>query len=139
MTVYTGSCHCRSIRLKLDTARPLADIPVRLGSDPLSRRHALRLATDPDASFEIRGDLRAVQRYAFAQKLVDFVVCRVCGTCVGVMAKVGDKTIGAPSVACMDEWEGFAKPSARIVLQSDAIEEKRRQLLEVLMPTRLDV
>lgn len=139
MAVFTGSCHCRSIRMRFETSHVLADLPVRLGGDPLSRRHALRLVSDPLGSFEIRGDLRAVQRYSYNQKLVEFVICRVCGSCVGVMAKVGDKTVGAASVACMDDWEGFAKPSAKIVLQSDDIDERRRQLLELFMPTKLDV
>jgi hypothetical protein len=107
MAVYTGSCECRSIRVRFETARPLADLPVLGCKCGFCRRHTARLTADPAGRLEIKGDLRALQRYKFAHKVSEFILCRICGSYVGNFAQIGGQGLGAVSVMCLDDWEGL--------------------------------
>jgi hypothetical protein len=78
-----GSCHCGALSLRLDTARPPAELPVRVCGCSFCARHRPRYTTDPAGHVTIRAASEPVLgRYRFGLRLADFLLCRTCGVFV---------------------------------------------------------
>lgn len=78
-----GSCHCGAITLQLDTARPPADLPVRVCGCTFCARHRPAYTTDPAGHVTIRAARHDdLARYRFGLRLADFLICRTCGVFV---------------------------------------------------------
>lgn len=127
MAVFTGSCECRSIRVRFETSRPLPELPVYGCKCSLCRRHNGRLTSDPQGRLDIKGDVRALQRYRFAHKVSEFIICRICGTYVANVAQFGGsggQLVGAVSVMCLDDWEGLIAEPKFMPYQGIEAEQK---------------
>jgi len=81
-----GSCHCGALTVALDTARPPADLPVRVCGCGFCLRHRPTYTTDPAGHVTLRatgeGDL---VRYRFGLRLADFLICRTCGVFIAAL------------------------------------------------------
>ena len=78
---YTGSCHCRAVRVAFETAKPLAPRACRCG---FCRKHGARSVSDPDGAASIEWDLEPI-RYHFASRAADYLICARCGVYVGAI------------------------------------------------------
>ena len=78
-----GSCHCGDISLRFETERSPAELPVTICGCSFCLKHRPRFTNDPGGSLAIAyRDESCVNRYRFALKLADFLVCRTCGVFV---------------------------------------------------------
>lgn len=84
--VFEGRCHCGAIGFSFHASRPPAQWAVRACQCSFCRRHGARTTSDPDGSvtFQI-ADASKLQRYRFATRSADFLICRGCGAYVAVL------------------------------------------------------
>ena len=85
MIEYLARCHCGVLTARYRTAIATAAWPVRACQCSFCRSHGALATSDPKGSLEFRStDPALVQRYRFGGRTADFLVCRECGTYVGV-------------------------------------------------------
>lgn len=85
-----GECHCGAIQATLVTSKPADTLQVRACQCGFCTRHGAMTVSDPAgrATFVMReGQLQA---YQFATRTGTSLICKTCGTYVGVMLKDGD-------------------------------------------------
>ncbi len=81
--MFEGSCHCGALTIRLETARPASELPVRVCGCTFCVKHRPRYTSDPAGHATIRiADDAAVSRYRFGLRLADFLICRTCGVFV---------------------------------------------------------
>ncbi len=95
MKSYRGSCHCSAIGFEYRTSLPPAEWSIRACQCAFCRAHDALSASDPS------GELRFVaekpdrlQRYRFALRTADFLLCRECGVYIGATIQIGDSRRG---------------------------------------------
>ena len=86
MSEYSGQCFCGAIGYDYRTPAPPADWSVRACQCAFCRAHDALSTSDP------AGDLRFhaanpdnLQRYRFAMRTADFLLCRECGVYIGAV------------------------------------------------------
>jgi hypothetical protein len=125
--IYKGSCHCGAISFRLRTSQPANQWVVRACQCSFCRSHGARTTSDPSGSvtFQI-ADASKLQRYRFASRSADFLICRDCGVYLGAVftsthrqfATLNINTIRAPlevpaAVAISYEGESLEQKQAR--------------------------
>lgn len=84
--VFEGRCHCGAIGFSFRASQPPARWAVRACRCSFCRRHGARTTSDPDGSVTFRiADASKLQRYRFATRSADFLICRDCGAYVAVL------------------------------------------------------
>ena len=80
MNAHRGSCHCGNIEIRLESERPLSELPLRACDCTFCRKHGVRSVTDPRgrARIEVR-EAAELSRYVFGLRTSEFLVCRRCG------------------------------------------------------------
>lgn len=77
---FSGSCHCKNLRLHLETLRAPEAFAVRRCTCTFCVRHQPRYISDPQGSVAIHvDDQTLLGRYRFGLGLADFLFCRRCG------------------------------------------------------------
>jgi hypothetical protein len=99
---HEGACHCRAIGFEYRTALEPHDWPIRACQCTFCRRHGGLSTSDP------RGSLRffehvpgTLNRYRFARKTTDFLICRRCGAYIGATMESGGKGYGIINVRAL--------------------------------------
>ncbi len=96
---YEGRCHCRAIGFVYHTALAPEEWPIRACQCTFCRVHAALTTSDPAGSLVfVEGKPEALNRYAFALKTADFLVCRNCGAYIGAMTPSGERRFGIINV-----------------------------------------
>ncbi len=84
--VYEGRCHCGAIAFELTMPQPASKWTIRACQCRFCRTHGARTTSDPGGSVRFRvADERKLNRYRFASKSADFMICRECGAYVASM------------------------------------------------------
>lgn len=87
-----GTCHCGNLSYELHTRVPLDEVRPRACDCRFCRMHAARNWSDPEGTAVVRiRDARHLQRYRFALRTADFLICTVCGAYLGAVLGEGDK------------------------------------------------
>lgn len=88
--VVKGSCHCGNLTYELVTATPPERIRARACGCRFCRVHAARNWSNPGGAVTIRVvDPARLQRYRFAQRTADYLICRTCGAYLGALLSEG--------------------------------------------------
>ena len=92
---YTGSCHCGSIGYDYFTAIPPAEWSIRACQCAFCRAHDALSTSDRRGriAFSAR-DPTLLQRYRFALRTADFLLCRNCGVYIGAVIETGSGCFG---------------------------------------------
>lgn len=94
-----GQCHCGSIRTTFDTSKPPSELGVRECQCSFCRRHQAVNTSDPQGSFRVDGKAAGVERYRFAMRTADFLICRTCGVYFAAVIGMGDRMFSTMNVA----------------------------------------
>lgn len=103
MADYAGSCHCGAIGFRYTTARQPADWSVRACQCRFCRMHDALSTSDTqgELAFSCK-DADALQRYRFALRTADFLLCRNCGVYVGAVIEVDGRHFGIINTHALD-------------------------------------
>ena len=90
MTDYAGGCHCGAIGFLFNTSLAPADWSIRACQCAFCRAHGALSTSDPRGSLRFTAvNPRHLQRYRFALKTADFLLCKNCGVYVGAVIETG--------------------------------------------------
>ncbi|MGI9301753.1 MAG: hypothetical protein ACR2RB_03465 [Gammaproteobacteria bacterium] len=82
----TGQCHCGNVSFELSTSVPVSGIEARACDCSFCRVHGAQNWTDANGSATIRvKDSNQLQRYLFALRTAEFLICTTCGAYAGAV------------------------------------------------------
>ena len=91
MRSHPGSCHCGAIGFDYRTSLPPAEWSIRACQCAFCRAHDALSASDPNGELSfVARDPDRLQRYRFALRTADFLLCRDCGVYIGAVIEIGD-------------------------------------------------
>lgn len=83
---FEGACHCGAIGFTYATAVPPDQWSIRACQCGFCRAHDALSTSDPGGRLSFRAaDRSMLQRYRFALKTADFLLCRNCGVYIGAV------------------------------------------------------
>ncbi|MDH3337318.1 MAG: aldehyde-activating protein [Gammaproteobacteria bacterium] len=92
---YDGACHCGAIRFRYATAIDPVNWPVRACQCRFCRMHDALSTSDPLGTLQFSASSDEIlQRYRFALKTADFLICRRCGVYVGAVIDTAEGKFG---------------------------------------------
>ena len=95
MTDYEGSCHCGAVGFRYTTDRPPHAWSVRACQCSFCRKHDALSTSDTAGQLRFQcDDPNALQRYRFALRTADFLLCRRCGVYVGAVLDIAGERYG---------------------------------------------
>lgn len=91
MQTFSGRCHCANLGYEMTTAIAVDDIRARACDCRFCRLHGARNWSDAGGRTAITiADEALLQRYRFALKTADFLICRRCGVYLGAVLTASD-------------------------------------------------
>jgi hypothetical protein len=90
LKAYDAGCHCGAIACTFSTAVPPEEWSIRACQCAFCRAHDALSTSDPRGRLVFRADdPEKLQRYQFALKTADFLLCRNCGVYLGAVIETG--------------------------------------------------
>ncbi|MDX1516650.1 MAG: hypothetical protein R3288_07415 [Woeseiaceae bacterium] len=95
MTHYEGQCYCGAIGFDYATDVPPPDWSIRACQCRFCRAHDALSTSDPGGKLRFTAsDPEQLQRFRFAMKTADFLLCRNCGVYIGAVIETGHGRFG---------------------------------------------
>lgn len=93
--IYEGRCHCGAIAYEYSTRLPPNQWSVRACQCRFCRAHDALSTSDPNGELRfVSEDSSQLQRYRFALKTADFLLCRNCGVYIGAVIETDSGRFG---------------------------------------------
>lgn len=111
---HEGGCHCGNLRWRFETARTLGEFAPRACDCDFCSRHRAAWVSDSQGMLRLEvHHATGLQRYRQGSSQAEFMVCRVCGVLVAVVARSEDgRLLGAVNRNAFDQCDGFAEATA---------------------------
>jgi hypothetical protein len=115
MSAFDGSCHCGAIAYAYRTELPLGAWSVRACQCSFCRSHAGVTTSDPSGTLEFfERTPGALNRYRFANRTADYLICRNCGIYLGAIFTSARGRFGIVNVNAMQHRPaGLPPPEAK--------------------------
>jgi hypothetical protein len=89
---FAGGCHCGNLSFVFEASAPLETLGLRADMCGFCRAHGARNTSDPSGAMRIQVRAGArLERYRFALKTADFLICRTCGVYIGALLEEGGR------------------------------------------------
>ena len=141
MTRLTGGCHCRNIRVELETDLAPSSFEPRACQCSFCRQHQSRAISDSNGRLRIAvADGELLSRYQFGMKSIEFLVCRICGVYVAgfLPDPTDDKAFATLMVSALDQRDGFPAPVPKNY-DDQAREDRTERRRKVWTPASLAI
>lgn len=86
---YSGECHCGKVKAFFETQKTPQELGVRTCQCVFCRRHGAANISDPEGKVTIDASPDDMNRYSFALRTADFLICRHCGVYVAAVMGEG--------------------------------------------------
>jgi hypothetical protein len=101
--VYKGSCHCGAIGFRYHATQQPGSWSIRACQCAFCRAHQALSTSDPKARIEfMAASPSLLNRYRFAQRTADFLVCSQCGVYIGALIETARGRFGIVNVNALD-------------------------------------
>lgn len=134
-----GECHCGAIQATLDATKPAEALQVRACQCGFCTRHGAMTVSDPagHATFIMReGQLQA---YQFATRTGTSLICKTCGTYVGVMLKDGDDVWSVMNVRGLAIRELAERTAEPVTYDNETAEQRIARRKAKWTPTTIQL
>lgn len=97
----TGTCHCGAVKAVFETSKTPAELGVRECQCAFCRRHGAVNTSDPRGLFTVECRADDLERYRFALRTADFLICKHCGVYFAAVIGEGDAIYSTVNVAAL--------------------------------------
>lgn len=136
MTVFHGACHCGALHVTFETQQTPAALGVRTCQCVFCRRHGAVNISDPDGRITISGKPEAMQRYRFALRTADFLVCKTCGVYIAAVMGEGERIVSTINVAGLRMEDFLSIPEAPAEYGAETTEARIERRFAKWTPTQ---
>jgi len=120
-----ASCHCGTVRVRLDWPQSGQAIPVRACSCALCTKHKAVWTSHPDGRFHLQIDQDAqVRRYRFGTRTADFHVCLTCGVMPIATCTIDGTEYAVINVNTFDDIDRAELVETRTDFEGEAAEDR---------------
>lgn len=134
---FSGSCHCKNLRIHLETLRAPEAFAVRRCTCTFCVRHQPRYISDPQGSIEIRvHDQTLLGRYRFGLALADFLFCRQCGVFMAAL-EPGTPARAVININTLEEASKFTAEPVSMDFDGEDETARRDRRARTWTPARL--
>ena len=116
---FSGACHCGAVKAVFETSKTPAELGVRECQCAFCRRHQAVNTSDPEGLFTVECKAADVERYRFALRTADFLICRRCGVYFAAVIGKGDAIYSTVNVAGLAMQEFMALERKPIVYDEE--------------------
>ncbi len=95
----TGQCHCGNVKATFDSQKTPQELGVRTCQCAFCRAHGAVNISDPDGLTTIDGADADINRYTFALRTADFLICKTCGVYVAAVMGEGERIVSTLNIA----------------------------------------
>jgi hypothetical protein len=134
--IIEGRCHCGAVHAALETALDPDVIQVRACQCDFCRSHGARTVSDPQGKLSFRFREDAVNRYRFATRSADFLICRTCGAYVGAI--IAEDQVGVINAAGLGIDLFALRAADPVRYDSESPEDKRARRRKRWAPVTLE-
>ncbi len=125
-TSFSGRCHCGNLGVTFETRLRPEQLPVRACTCSFCRTHGARYTSDPAGRVHITvRDPGRVNRYRFALKTADFLICRECGVYLGAVLTAGGSSYATININTLDAAQVLTQASASVTYDGETATERR--------------
>jgi|EndMetStandDraft_9_1072997.scaffolds.fasta_scaffold05738_2 hypothetical protein len=133
-----GQCHCGRVRVRVRLSQTPETLQLRACQCSFCRRQGAVTFADPRGHAVIEAPTPdAVQRYRFALKTADYLICAECGTYIGVMLDAGGAHLATINAAGMDLPPFRGREPSPVDYSAEGFEERLRRRLAAWMPAEI--
>lgn len=106
--ILTGQCHCGKLKASFESQKTPQDLGVRTCQCAFCRAHGAVNISDPEGMTTIECAADDVNRYTFALRTADFLLCNTCGVYIAAVMGEGDGVVSTLNVAGLriEEFDG---------------------------------
>ena len=104
-----GKCHCGNVSVAFETESDPASLQLRACACSFCRMHGTRTVSDPRGKLLFEGPERDINRYSFATRTAEVLLCRNCGVYVGSVIMIDGATYGIVNVNILDDKAPFER------------------------------
>ena len=123
--VHEGSCHCRAIGFRYHAAHDPGSWSVRACQCSFCRTHAAATTSDPQARLEFEAERPSLlNRYRFARRTADFLVCGQCGVYIGAMIQTARGRFGIINVHALSPIPAEVATPVAIEYGAESLEQR---------------
>ncbi len=111
---YEGACYCGAISHVYSTELPVSSWSLRACQCAFCRAHGATSASDPGGTLVFGfAEPEEVNRYRFARKTADFLICRRCGIYIRAIIATVNGAYGIANLnALLQTLDGLGEPEA---------------------------
>jgi hypothetical protein len=133
-----GQCHCGRVKVRVRLSQTPETLQLRACQCSFCRRQGAMTFADPRGHAVIEAQTPdAVQRYRFALKTADYLICAECGTYIGVLLDAGGAHLATINAAGLDMPPFREHEPTPVDYSAEGFEERVRRRLAAWMPTEL--
>lgn len=133
---YFGQCHCGRVKASFDTEKTPQELGVRTCQCDFCRRQGAVNISDPGGAITIDCAPDDIERYRFALKTADFLICRTCGTYVAAVMGEGERIVSTINVAGLRMTDFLAVEEAPADYGAETTQDRIARRFEKWTPTR---
>lgn len=134
--LLSGQCHCGKVKASFETQKTPAALGVRTCQCAFCRAHGAVNISDPEGLTVIDAAPDDLNRYRFALKTSDFLICRHCGVYIAAVMGEGEKIVSTLNVAGLRMAEFLDIEEAPMEYGAETTEERIARRYAKWTPTR---
>ena len=134
--IYSGQCHCGKVKATFETQKTPQELGVRTCQCAFCRAHGAVNISDPEGVTTIEGAADDVNRYTFALRTADFIMCKNCGVYIAAVMGEGDRIVSTLNIAGLriNEFDGVEE--APMEYGAETTEERIERRYTKWTPTK---
>lgn len=136
MSTYIGQCHCGKLKASFETRKAPQDLGVRTCQCVFCRRNGAVNISDPEGLTTIVAQADDVNRYRFALRTADFLICKTCGVYIAAVMGEGDNMRSTLNVAGLRMEDFLSVEEAPMEYGAETTETRIARRFEKWTPTR---
>lgn len=134
--MFSGACHCGSLRVRFEPSGPADELALRACDCTFCRKHAVTTVADPEGRLEITiVDPEEAVRYRFGARTADFLLCGRCGVYVAAVIATSSGAVATLNINVLDRRGEFTQIPVTVSYEDETREQRLRRRSESWMLT----
>lgn len=134
--ILSGQCHCGKVRASFESQKTPAELGVRTCQCAFCRAHGAVNISDPEGLTTIDCVVDDVNRYTFALRTADFLMCKNCGVYIAAVMGEGDRIVSTLNIAGLRIKEFDGVEEAPMVYDAETTESRIDRRYKKWTPTK---
>lgn len=134
--IHNGQCHCGKVSVSFESKQTPEELGVRTCQCVFCRRHGAVNISDAAGQTTITCDPDDIERYRFALRTADFLICKTCGVYLAAVMGKGERICSTINVIGLMMEAFFNIDEAPMDYDAETTEDRIERRYTKWTPTR---